>query len=75
MPSARSRLAEPLEKACTSRSMPSWVIARIEPFPNCFSMVETARAIAFSLWDSADAAPLPRFFEWLAMISILRWIR
>ena len=62
-------LGEPLENDLTSRSMPSAVMVRIAPLPNCFSMVETARAIAFPLLSSVDvAAPLVRAALLLAAI-------
>ena len=65
MPSARSRLAEPVENESISRLIASFVILRMEPFPNCFSMVDIARAMAFSLFDSESIGTTlspPRFF-------------
>jgi hypothetical protein len=69
MPRARSRLTEPLEKESISRSMASSVILKMAPLPNCFSMVETARAIALSLCPSA--LPLPPLAALPAMSILL----
>ncbi len=69
-------LGEPLEKLSASRSTPSSLMVRIAPLPNCFSIVETASAIALSRSDST-ALPLPRVLVLVAMSGCLQssWVQ
>ena len=71
MPSARSRLAEPVENESISRSMPSAVIVRIAPLPNCFSIVETACAIAFCRLSALPLVPRRRSARLIAAFLLL----